>query len=369
VDPAEVIDALVQVGPRPAFDAQESGVAASELIAGSLQGLGIEVEYESFPLLAHAPRVPSLQIDRVHYEAGPCMYSQATTSGGVAGVVEYVGVDPFLPGLFEPLRFSILDDSGDEVGRIYGNPIAGGGAGAFAASPGPILTPPAAYLGSDDALCLRDRIVGGGDVRASLVTGGSLERVLQRNVVGSLKGSHARTVVVSAHYDSAVGSPGAIDNASGVAGVIALAQDLVGSGSARVKLVFALFAAEEVGLSGARAYVDRRRANGGLAEIAAVVNLDCIGACGPLSVMTTDYLKPIVEAAAAQRPVALLPPGPGADHFPFAAEGVPALTLLSFPYPEYHLPSDRGHLFDRERFDVATELARAIIHEVIAGES
>jgi len=59
-------------------------------------------------------------------------------------------------------------------------------------------------------------------------------------------------------------------------------------------------------------------------------------------------------------PVEVTEPGPGTDHYWFAQEGIPALSILHFPYPEYHLPSDLPGLVDEQKLDDAAELAAAL---------
>jgi hypothetical protein len=72
------------------------------------------------------------------------------------------------------------------------------------------------------------------------------------------RGAKPRVVIVGAHYDSVEGSPGADDNASGVAGVIELAC-LFSQSNHAATLRFAFFDAEEQGLLGSRAYVKHIR--------------------------------------------------------------------------------------------------------------
>jgi Zn-dependent M28 family amino/carboxypeptidase len=57
--------------------------------------------------------------------------------------------------------------------------------------------------------------------------------------------SPAEIVVVGAHYDTATGTPGADDNASGVAGVIALARRVAAAPPARRTIRFLAFGTEE----------------------------------------------------------------------------------------------------------------------------
>jgi Zn-dependent M28 family amino/carboxypeptidase len=72
------------------------------------------------------------------------------------------------------------------------------------------------------------------------------ERHTYRNIVGELPGRRAGEpiLVVGAHYDTVRGTPGADDNASGVAGLLALAKMLADARPART-VRFAAFALEE----------------------------------------------------------------------------------------------------------------------------
>ena len=73
-------------------------------------------------------------------------------------------------------------------------------------------------------------------------------------------GEGLEAIVLGAHYDSRVGeeaSPGANDNASGVAVLLEVARELKGV-KLGCEVTYAFFGAEEVGYVGARGYVGRR---------------------------------------------------------------------------------------------------------------
>jgi len=89
------------------------------------------------------------------------------------------------------------------------------------------------------------------------------------NIVAVRPGSN-KTIVIGAHYDSVSRSPGADDNASGVAGVLELAKRACrGKGS---KIIFILFSGEEQGLVGSRYWVKNNKE-----KIDFMINLDMIG--------------------------------------------------------------------------------------------
>jgi len=74
------------------------------------------------------------------------------------------------------------------------------------------------------------------------------------NIVASYAGTDSPfTLLVGAHYDSVPRSPGADDNASAVAGLLALAKSF--QGELDVPIQFVAFNREEDGLLGSREYV------------------------------------------------------------------------------------------------------------------
>ena len=68
------------------------------------------------------------------------------------------------------------------------------------------------------------------------------------------EGASAPPILVGAHFDSVMGSPGANDNASGVAVVLAVARYLKDTPCRSAPVIVVFFDQEEVGLLGARAF-------------------------------------------------------------------------------------------------------------------
>lgn len=176
----------------------------------------------------------------------------------------------------------------------------------------------------------------------------------------------AGTIVVTAHYDH-LGTVdgeihnGADDNASGVAGLLAVARHFMNS-PPRHAFLFALLDAEERGLLGARALVESLPAG----TPALNINLDMIGrsAAGELYAAGTRHsprLAPLVERLARRAPLALLtghdsPDGPGddwtfaSDHAAFHRAGIPFLYFGVEDHPDYHTPRDTFENLDRDFF-------------------
>ncbi len=100
------------------------------------------------------------------------------------------------------------------------------------------------------------------------------------NVVGVHRGISCPTeiYVLGAHYDAVEGSPGAMDNGSGVAGLLESAR-VLSQHAFEGTIVFIAFDREEQGLKGSAAYANDHIGD----HIHGMLNLDCIApqACGP----------------------------------------------------------------------------------------
>jgi Iap family predicted aminopeptidase len=225
-----------------------------------------------------------------------------------------------------------------------------------------ITTPPTAFVSRADSERLED------GMRVRLKVGGRfLPGRRERNVIADLPGRDEGHVIVSAHYDSVWRGPGAVDNATGVEGVRRVAEALSGRDLAR-GVRFVAFAAEEIKLTGSRYYVDEAILREELDQVKGVVNLDCIGHGEKLEVLASPHalLGRAIEAA---RQLGLLeryeletgPGTGGVDSHWFAERKVPAVTILHFPYDEYHLPAESPALVDEQLLDDTVRLAVALV--------
>jgi Zn-dependent M28 family amino/carboxypeptidase len=186
---------------------------------------------------------------------------------------------------------------------------------------------------------------------ASLHVDNELRRVPSRNVVAKRSGSdperRGELVVYSAHWDhlgrteptGAAGedtiSNGAVDNASGTAGLLEIARAYSRRDAPARSVLFLFVTAEEKGLLGSRWYathplypVEKTLAN---------LNMDSLNLWGPTSdVVCVGYgqstLEDVLVRLAAEQDRTVVPdaqPEKGAyyrsDHFEFAKVGVPAL--------------------------------------------
>ncbi|MFN2445962.1 MAG: M20/M25/M40 family metallo-hydrolase [Vicinamibacterales bacterium] len=197
--------------------------------------------------------------------------------------------------------------------------------------------------------------------RATAVT-----RFRVRNVVGVLRGSDparaGEAIVIGAHYDhlglggrfsmapTAQGAVhnGADDNASGTAAVLEMARVAATRGRRFPRtLVFAAFAAEEIGLLGSKHYV--RHAALPPSRTVAMINLDMIGRSRGRVLIGGNHASLDVRShlqRLALRPSLRLDDfaegydGDSSDDGPFAQAGVPTVCFFTGFHGDYHRPSD-----------------------------
>jgi Zn-dependent M28 family amino/carboxypeptidase len=190
-----------------------------------------------------------------------------------------------------------------------------------------------------------------GDVKMSLTLNNSVSSSMSRNVLGLIPGSESpdEVIIYTAHWDHLGVRPGeegdniyngASDNASGVAGLLALARLFAEQPEPpKRSILFLAVTAEEAGLLGSRWYGEnpvytpaKTIANFNMDNIAAgnVGKTRDIAVVGYGNSELENYLA---EAAAGQGRVVVQEPAPEkgfyyrSDHFSLAKVGIPALYL------------------------------------------
>jgi hypothetical protein len=112
------------------------------------------------------------------------------------------------------------------------------------------------------------------------------------NLVATLPGKHPErsALMLMAHHDSVWGSPGAADDAAGVAAILEVVRAIRASGQTPERTLVVLFTdAEELGLDGAAHFLARDTARKDLvpAGVGAIVNLEARGGGGRASMFET----------------------------------------------------------------------------------
>jgi Zn-dependent M28 family amino/carboxypeptidase len=149
------------------------------------------------------------------------------------------------------------------------------------------------------------------------------------NVIAKPRGVTGCDTISGGHYDSVAVTGGADDNAAGSATVLELAR-VVAAKKLTAHHCFALFSAEEFGLLGSKAYVDRLSADEAQA-LRGMVNLDVVGTAAELSLIgdagIVDVARLQAEKLGVKAVPSFLPPHTGSDHLSFQRAGVPVVML------------------------------------------
>ncbi|NQT78439.1 MAG: M20/M25/M40 family metallo-hydrolase [Bacteroidetes bacterium] len=193
------------------------------------------------------------------------------------------------------------------------------------------------------------------------------QKVQTQNVVGMIKGSDAvlkdEIIVIGGHYDhlgmggrgSGSREPdtyavhnGADDNASGVAGIIELAEKLsAGNNELKRSIVFVAFGAEEMGLLGSKYFVNNPIID--LDKVVAMFNFDMIGRLNDknsiaiggtgTSVEGEDLLNKYLDEYGMKGSFSREGFGPS-DHASFYAEDITVFFISTGAHQDYHTPQD-----------------------------
>jgi aminopeptidase YwaD len=200
------------------------------------------------------------------------------------------------------------------------------------------------------------------NLNIKLNANGQNQVVTGRNVIAYLDGVTQPQVILGGHYDSVAGAPGANDNASGTATVLAIARNLSGTPLAR-QAWFIAFDGEEDGLHGSRAFVNAA-APQFLTGLKAMMNFDMVGVNNQLQIGGTSSLTGLAKVV---EPEVELFSGSaangGSDHASFAAKGVPILFFYRGYEPNYHTPNDK--IVDPKLLDETTQVGLDIFKRLL----
>jgi Iap family predicted aminopeptidase len=175
-------------------------------------------------------------------------------------------------------------------------------------------------------------------------------------------------IVVGAHFDTVAGSPGANDNATGVATALAVARYLRDTPCRGPQVVVAFFDQEELGLFGSRAFA---AAWAGM-DITAVHTIDQIGwdsdhdrrfeIESPTAALAQEY----GDAAAIVGVPITVTSTQGTDHQAFREAGFPAVGLTEEyvegdTSPYRHTPQDTPSTVDVDYLVLGAELVGQVV--------
>ena len=379
------VERFAAIGPR--FCGGPGEERAREVLLEEFAAAGLEaVGGEEYPYLGYEPLTSRCELGGAEL---PCVGLQSCADGEAAGGAVYVGAGSaaeldaveaaggILAGRIAVLRTPMPAAAAAPLfargvaGLILLSPTPDGLIGHFTAT---FYPPPEGPPWEGRVLPVPGVTVeaaAGEQLLAALSAGPATVRIEHRaeyreltgaNVLGEIPGERepAERIVVGAHYDTQLDSPGAADNGAGLAALLGITRSLA---AARLRRTVALvaFAGEELACWGSTAYV---RARAGELP-AAMVNLDAIGppVLAKRTIVATPTIAPFAAAAARgagwEVEVEIEARDfPYSDLAPFAAAGVPACQIWRYPppHPYYHSAGDTPRWVD---YGLLAEDARA----------
>jgi Peptidase family M28 len=223
------------------------------------------------------------------------------------------------------------------------------------------------------------------------------------NIELEIRGQSPHIIIVGAHYDSVFGCPGANDNGSGVAALLALARRFAGRAVSST-LRFVAFVNEEpfyfqTPQMGSYVYASRCKARG--EKITAMISLETIGYYSDtprsqsypapglslfypkignfIGFVANTHSRELLHRAMsifrAQEKIpsegaalpAFIPGVAWSDQWSFWQHGYPGLMITDtapFRYPHYHLPSDTPDKLDYDRFALVVSGMESVVADL-----
>lgn len=348
--PEEILRGLAESGPRVAGTA--TGARCGEWVSRYLRDMGFEIEPQEFDCsLWSTEDRPRLRVeDGPEFECTPMIGS---VSGDAQGRLEHHG-RMLIWGDKSWRSFRLVGDYGEILAHVLVRPE---GPAAPQPLPREAADLPHVVVGARDGQALQVVASSGRTAHVQLQT--SEAPVRGHNVrawTGEDALSYGGAIFVTAHVDTVPGTPGAYDNAGGVAALVEVAA-CIAAGELPPRVQLLLTDAEELHLAGSRAFVGRLAADGRLGNVSGCLNLDGAGRgdvldvwVGPASL--ADLMLPLVDR---RRVRFIFPPPESGDHTAFRERCIPAM-MLTFDDPEIiHRAED---IYEESKLNNALRMSR-----------
>ncbi|MQF94426.1 MAG: M28 family peptidase, partial [SAR202 cluster bacterium] len=360
---------LVDLGPRKS--ATEGELAAEKYMAEHFGKLGHETAIQPFTVKEISLDGRGLTLDTPQPKEFVALPMANSGLRDVSGVLTDVGLA--LPGdipeggLEEMIAFArrggiIFQKKADNVigtgavGLVVYNNVGGNFRGTLASQPAfPVIS-----LSWKDGQPIAD-LLEEGEISASITL--LLRDKEARNVIAEKEGTGDAIVVIGGHYDSVPDIPGANDNASGAAILLAIAEAL-----AEVDLPFTLrfiaFGSGELGLLGSEHYVGSLTEDE-LSRTKAMFNMDAVGSGDGASMFGDEVLAGLVDEVVQEIGVTVTVrpglSGGSSDYASFQTAGMPFLMFFGDDFSRIHTDRDRLEFVQPELLRDVTDATVALM--------
>lgn len=337
------LHALLDLGPRPL--GSPANQAAADYLREAFRAADLDVEEQPYPCTAWEERQTTLEKGGERLEAAanafsrPCDLTAPVICAGTIPELEHSSPRGKILLLYGDLARAPLSPKAWFLKSERDEQVIGL---LERLQPAALLAPPTAtdYFGclTEDAeldlpaatvpQAVARRLLREPTLPVHLRIDAALAPATARNIVARTPGTRDSRLVVCAHFDTKIRTPGASDNGAGVAALLVLAEKL----AAQPGLEFVAFNGEETLPMGDDEYL--RLAEGYFAGIRACVNLDGIGPALASTSLTAiaapEETEAKIRAIAADFPgVVWVDPWPESNHSTFSFRSIPAFPLSS----------------------------------------
>ncbi|MBI4304846.1 MAG: M28 family peptidase [Chloroflexi bacterium] len=364
----------------PRASATEQEARAAEYLAAIYRSLGYQTTIQPFEVSVLVTDPPVLRVTHKGesanltpapaVDAQPLRLSAQATAGGllshvglvlgdlpagsVAGKVALIerGLIPF------ELKVSRVTNAGAVAAVIYNNEPGQFGGTLTTQARIPVVSI------SQEAGQELFKLASAGD--AEVVVTVAYARRQSRNVVAERPGANpSRAVILGGHFDTVSDVPGANDNGSGVATLLAIAE-AIKERDYPFTVRFVDFGSEELGLEGSQHYLatlssEERR------TIVAMLNFDALGS-GAAGVYGTDDLAnqalSVANASGLRLSREANIQGGSSDFASFEAAGTPFLFFLASDFSRIHTLGDTLDRIDQEVLGTAAAVAIGVLDRI-----
>jgi len=386
-----IYNGIEELVKEPRIAGMESEKKAAKLLEEQLRKLEYEVEVQSFSFDQYTPPIfVGLSVNGVEkeFEPAPFKYSVA---GKVEG--EFINIGDGKKTDYEKVdaagKIVVVGKSDLDFYEIVLNAAEVGAVGVvfhfteelshvgWTLGYNDELFIPALALSKDDGNELIKLIESEDPVIGELIIEDA--RVVEKesqNIIATKKtvqeiNTTEDIVIIGAHYDTVEYSPGASDNASGVAILLEIARVLEEVPTDK-EIRFIFFGAEEIEFLGSEKYVEKMTDNE-IEKVIAMFNMDMVGStgAGPLTMFTVNGMpnhatkigndtneKLFGESLSIQL-------ADRSDHLYFHHAGIDAVLFSYYPLEEsYHSPEDTIDKISKERLEETAKIITLSILEL-----
>ncbi len=378
----EHLTTLTNFGPRPI--GSQANQAAADFIAATFSAAGLQVEEQPYACTAWDVQKTLLEINGERLDAAanafslPCDVTAPLAFAGTLPELELAAAKGKLLLLYgdlaraplSPKSWFLKDERDESIIQIL-----------EATQPAALLAPPTAtdYYGQlteDWELDLPAATISAGAARRLMQNPASTphlrieaerSRAVARNIVGRINPKAEKRLVLCAHFDTKINTPGASDNGGGLAVLLGLAERFSKLESG-VGLELVAFNGEEYLPMGDDEYL--RRAESYFASIQCAINMDGVGPLlGSTSIAAfseTEALEAKARNMTEAFPgVVWVDPWPESNHSTFAFRGIPALALSAVGMRALaHQPHDDLTGMSAAKLEEVASLVEKIVAEL-----